>query len=374
MTRGSDETVLFLAGDVMTGRGIDQVLPHSVDPTLREPAIMDARDYVGLAEAASGPIEAPLSPRALWGFGLDVLEACAPDARLVNLETSATTAGAFSREKSVHYRMHPANGDTLSAAGLSACALANNHVLDFGADGLVDTLKTLREVGVKPCGAGRDLAEARRPAAIPARSGARVRVAAVGSGSSGIPASWAAARSRPGVDRLPDLAEDTAREVADRLAEGRGPGDIAVVSIHWGGNWGYEVTPDMRGFARALVDAGVDVVHGHSSHHIRPIEVYRERLILYGAGDLITDYEGIGGFEDYRGDLGAMIFPALAADGALRRLWIQPTRMRRLRLSAPSREDEGDFLALLNRISAPHGAQFSAGEGGGVALARADEV
>ena len=73
-------------------------------------------------------------------------------------------------------------------------------------------------------------------------------------------------------------------------------GDLLLVSIHRGGNWGYEVPKAHKSFAHRLIDeARVDVVHGHWSHHVRPIEVHRGKLILYGCGDFINDYEGIGG-------------------------------------------------------------------------------
>lgn len=356
---GDGELKVFLAGDVMTGRGIDQILPRPSEPELREPATGDARDYVALAEAASGPIPAPAPPGHIWGYGLDVLGARAPDAGVVNLETSVTTAGAFSPDKQVHYRMNPRNTGVLALPGLDACALANNHILDFGPDGLSDTLAALRAIGVEPVGAGRDLAEARRPAAILSTARSRIWVAAIGSGTSGIPPSWAATADGPGVNRIPDLSEDTARDVAGRLTRRRVGGDVALVSIHWGSNWGFSIDADMQRFARALIDGGVDVVHGHSSHHIRPIEIYKERLILYGAGDLITDYEGIRGYEHYRGEIGAMYFPTLSPrDGALLDLEIVPTRMKGLGLRAPSREDARWLLDTLNRVSAPYGARF----------------
>jgi poly-gamma-glutamate capsule biosynthesis protein CapA/YwtB (metallophosphatase superfamily) len=89
---------------------------------------------------------------------------------------------------------------------------------------------------------------------------------------------------------------------------------------------GYAIPPSHRAFAHALVDeAGVDLVHGHSSHHPKAIEVYRNRLILYGCGDFITDYEGIAGYESFRDDLVLMYLPALSArDGALARLTLVP--------------------------------------------------
>ena len=144
--------------------------------------------------------------------------------------------------------------------------------------------------------AGRDAGQARRPAAVPVPGGGRVVHLLLRDGpSSGIPPGWAAAPGRAGVDLLPDLSDATADELTGRARAAGGPGDVVVVSIHWGSNWGYEVGREQVRFAHRLIDGGVDLVHGHSSHHPRPIEVFRGKLILYGCGDCINDYEGITG-------------------------------------------------------------------------------
>src|SRR3990172_4508531 len=152
-------------------------------------------------------------------------------------------------------------------------------------------------------------------------SGGRLLVFALGSETSGIPPSWAATERSPGVELLDDLSPATASRAASRLRERKRPGDVAIASIHWGTNWGYEGPSSFVHFAHRLVDAGFDVIHGHSSHHVRPIEVYRDRLILYGCGDFIDDYEGIEGYEAFRDDLALMYFATLdAASGELAEL------------------------------------------------------
>src|SRR5215472_1712940 len=137
---------LFLCGDVMTGRGIDQALPHPVSPILYEPYVRDAREYVALAEKAAGPIPRPLSADYIWGHALQELECGRLDLRIVNLETAITSAETPWPGKGIHYRMHPQNIGCLTAAQISACALANNHLLDWGYDGLLKNRKpwTLR--------------------------------------------------------------------------------------------------------------------------------------------------------------------------------------------------------------------------------------
>jgi len=114
---------LFLCGDVMTGRGIDQALPHPANPILYEPYVHDAREYVHLAEKAHGPIPRPLSFDYIWGDALQELEDAQMDLRLVNLETAITSAETSWSGKAIHYRMHPQNIGCLSAARISACTL-----------------------------------------------------------------------------------------------------------------------------------------------------------------------------------------------------------------------------------------------------------
>ncbi|HUH91770.1 MAG TPA: CapA family protein [Casimicrobiaceae bacterium] len=341
---------LFLCGDVMTGRGIDQVLPHPGEPALYEPYVRSAIEYVRLAEEESGPIPKPVGFDYVWGDALAELARRRPDARIVNLETAVTTSGEPWPGKGVHYRMHPANVPCLAAAALDCCVLANNHVLDWGYAGLAQTLDTLHGAGLRVAGAGRDAAEAATPATIDLPAGGRVLVFAYGMPSSGVPSEWAAAQNRPGIN----FVDESSLAIAERVAAGvrarRRAGDIIVASIHWGENWSYAIAASEREFAHRLIDGGVDTVHGHSSHHVKGIEVYRDRPILYGCGDLITDYEGIHGHEAFRGDLALMYFPTFdTASGKLSRLELTPLRVRRLRLAHASEADAGWLIGVLNR-------------------------
>ncbi|HEX7080447.1 MAG TPA: CapA family protein [Gammaproteobacteria bacterium] len=343
-------TLLFLCGDVMTGRGIDQVLPHPSDPRLHEPYVRDARTYVELAERANGAIPRPASFAYIWGAALADLARVAPDARIVNLETSVTRSGAYWPGKGIHYRMHPANVGCLTAAGIDCCVLANNHVLDWGFDGLVETLDVLRGAGIRTAGAGRNLGEAQAPASIELGAG-RVLVFACGAATSGIPSAWAATESAPGVRLLSDLSRAAARRLSRYIEPLKAAGDVVVVSVHWGGNWGYAIPEDERIFAHELIDGGcVDVVHGHSAHHAKGIEVYRGKLILYGCGDFLTDYEGITGHERYRGDLSLMYFVTLdASSGRLQRCEITPLKMLRFSLQRAADADAAWLAAMLTR-------------------------
>lgn len=346
----SASLTLFLSGDVMTARGIDQILPHPGDPTLHEDYAKSARDYVTIAERANGSIPAPVGFAYIWGAALDEFRHTKPDFRIVNLETAITSSDDYWPGKGIHYRMHPGNIECLTAAGIDCCALANNHILDWGYSGLAETLRTLQQAGIAATGAGPTLEDARAPAILSREDGRRALVFSFGLSSSGIESRWAATGERPGVSLLPDLSADSSGEVGRQVARYKQAGDIVVASIHWGGNWGYGIPGQAQRFARELIDhCGVDAVHGHSSHHPKGIEVYKNRPIIYGCGDLLNDYEGIRSHSEYRPDLALMYFPVFSDNGQLERFTLTPMQIRHFRLQRPGSHDTDWLAAMLNR-------------------------
>lgn len=354
---------LFLCGDVMTGRGIDQALPYSVDPVLYEGYVKDAGDYLLLAQRANGAIDTPLSYEYIWGDALEVWQKNSPALKLINLETSVTTHDEPWPGKGIHYRMHPENVAVLTAAGIDHCSLANNHTLDWGRPGLEETMQTLKSAGIAYSGVGNNAEEAAEASVLDAGNG-RVLVFSYGSPTSGVPGMWTAEPGFSGVNLLPDLNEKEVRTIRDRVKSSKKTGDIVIFSIHWGGNWGYEIPARHREFAHQLIDqAGVDIIYGHSSHHPKGIEVYKEKLIVYGAGDFITDYEGIQGHQEYRGELTLMYFPELDPEtGKLKSLKLVPMEVKKFRLNHAGSEEvkwlqnmldrEGNILGTKVRIDA----------------------
>lgn len=341
---------LFLCGDVMTGRGIDQILPHPCNPILYESYVQDARDYVLLAERMNGPIPKPAALSYIWGDALAEMASHAPDLRIINLETSITSSNDY-WPKGINYRMNPENIGCLKAAAIDCCTLANNHVLDWGYGGLIETLETLEANGIGYAGAGRNYDQATAPKVMVLPGKGRVLLFSFGAGSSGIPARWAASRRRSGINLLTDLSTHAVNRIAEVIDNYRRPGDIVVASIHWGGNWGYRIPREQRRFAHELIDkAGVHLIHGHSSHHPKGVEIYHGRPILYGCGDFINDYEGISGNEQYRSELGLMYFVSFEVDSKnLAAIELTPTRMRRFRVNRASREEAEWLKQLLDR-------------------------
>ncbi len=358
--RAPGTVTVALCGDVMLGRGIDQILPHPGDPRLYEPYVASAVEYVALAERANGPIPRPVDFAYVWGDALEVFLSDRLDARIVNLETSITTSEDHV-PKGINYKMHPENVRCLNAAAIDCCVLANNHVLDWGLAGLFETLDTLARAGIRSAGAGRDAAQAQAPAVLNPPGTGRVLVFAFGSVTSGIPTDWAAGVSRPGVNLLTDFGERTVARIARQAESARRPGDLLVASIHWGGNWGYAVPREQRNFAHALIDrAGFHVVHGHSSHHAKGIEVYKGCPILYGCGDFLTDYEGISGYEAFRDDLAVLYLCRFCpSTGRLSALTLVPYQIRNFRLNAISPEDAVWLRDVLARESARFGTGLS---------------
>jgi poly-gamma-glutamate capsule biosynthesis protein CapA/YwtB (metallophosphatase superfamily) len=359
--RGPSASVLtlFFSGDVMLGRGIDQILPQPSDPRLFESHVTSATKYVELAEAASGPIPRSVDFSYVWGEALAAINAQRPDFRIVNLETSITKSGT-ALAKGINYKMNPDNVGCLMAMHIDCCVLANNHVLDWGRAGLIETLATLEGAPIVEAGAGRTLRDAAAPAVLTAGGDGRVLVFGFGAASSGIPSDWAAGSDHPGINLVADFSDREVLQAASALAAAKRSGDLAIASIHWGSNWGYRIEPQQPRFARALIDtAGFDVVHGHSSHHPRAIEIYRQKLILYGCGDFINDYEGIAGYQEFRDDLViAYLATCSRSSGSLVELRLLPFQIKKFRLTRAAPRDVAWLQTTLDRECARFGTRI----------------
>ncbi len=361
----NDEINILLAGDVMLGRGIDQILPYPGDPKLHETwrQVGDAGVYVDLSQKRYGSIPDIRDTGYIWGDILAEIEALDPDLRLINLETAVTCQGSPWPNKRIHYRMNPRNIDVLKHAKIDFCALANNHVLDWGYAGLDETITTLDKSGIRYAGAGESIDQAGMPAILPVNGKGRIIVISMATTSSGVPVDWGAGHQRGGMN-LVDLNEFWINRIRDSIAAIRQPGDITVASIHWGGNFGHEIHPNQRHFAHKLItESGIDLIHGHSSHHVREVELYEGKLVMYGCGDLINDYEGIPKKPEnafYEPDLGLLYFAKLSAsNGKLRSLEIVPTHMQQRRLMRGNAGEARRLSDILNREGTKSGTSVA---------------
>ncbi|OIP44420.1 MAG: capsular biosynthesis protein [Fibrobacteres bacterium CG2_30_45_31] len=246
---------LVFVGDVMLGRLVN--------------------DY--LQEA---PLEYP------WGDTLGIFQDA--DFRFCNLECVISDKGEpWTRTPKVfHFRSDAKNIETLKAAKIDTVSLANNHVLDYSKEALADMLRILRKNKILYAGAGEGLAEAKRPAIIN-KAGSGIELFAVTDNEP----DWQAGIDRPGTFYLPmDIRDKMAQVFLEDIKEEETRGGLIAVSLHWGGNWGYEPPRKHIDFAHALVDTGADIVLGTSPHVFRGIEIYKRKPIFYSLGDFIDVY------------------------------------------------------------------------------------
>ena len=138
--------------------------------------------------------------------------------------------------------MNPENIGCMTAAKIDVCSLANNHVLDWGYEGLKETLATLGKAKIKSVGAGMDVKEAAAPAITEVEGKGRVIVFAYGSPTSGVRLNWGATENKPGVNLLPDFSEASVRRIGAGIRFVKKEKDIVVFSLHWGVNWGMTST------------------------------------------------------------------------------------------------------------------------------------
>ncbi|WP_445153403.1 CapA family protein [Arthrobacter sp. Hor0625] len=287
-------------------------------------------------------------PEYPWGDTLPVLRRA--DLRIANLECVLADGGAPEPGKVFTFRSDLENMHALAAAGIDAVSLANNHVLDYGADAFREMLPALDAAGILHAGAGEDLAAAQRPAVLRAGGTAVGFVAFTDNEPD-----WDAAARSPGVHYVPvSRLGDRVERLLELVREASSGVQLLIVSAHWGGNWGSDVPPEHRSLARRLVDAGADVVFGHSPHIVRGVEFYRGRPVIYGAGDFIDDY-AVDPVE--RNDR-SFIFLLEADDGVPHLLRLFPTVIAGFQARL-ARGDARDSAARMTRLCAVLGTAGS---------------
>jgi poly-gamma-glutamate capsule biosynthesis protein CapA/YwtB (metallophosphatase superfamily) len=231
-----------------------------------------------------------MQPEEVWG---DVLPHLAQaDLRIVNLECALTNhLQPWTRtEKMFHFRADPDAVRVLQAARIDACALANNHILDYEERGLRDTLRMLNVAGIRHAGAGANAAEAAAPGMLEVQGAEHCRVALL-SYTDNEP-DFAAGAEHPGTNYLEvSLQQEMLARIANGIAQARAQGaDLVVFSNHWGANFVERPSAEFRSFARHVIELGADIYHGHSAHICQGIEIYQGKPILYDTGNFIDDY------------------------------------------------------------------------------------
>jgi poly-gamma-glutamate synthesis protein (capsule biosynthesis protein) len=227
--------------------------------------------------------------------------------------------------KAFYFRAPPAAGQALGDAGVKLVSLANNHILDYDVQGLLETLRILDAHGIAHAGAGADLDAALAPAIVE-RDGVRIGMAAFCDHQ----ADFAASPAHPGMAWL-DLHDEAA--AIDAFARALAPLRAAgvrwpILSLHWGPNMVSEPSNRQRRLARAAIEAGWKIVYGHSAHVFQGVELYEDCPILYATGGLVDDYAVDPAFRNDH----QLLFELQLGDDALARIVMHPLFIRRCRV------------------------------------------
>lgn len=294
---------LVLLGDVMIGRLIDALLPTSI---AREAPASDPESVAHLVDHSillKYPELKSYDYHSPWGNSLSLLRSA--DIVLANLETALTISEQKWEPKVFNYRSHPENVKCLTNIGMGDgkkrgyVSLANNHTLDWEVKGLVETVKTLSDAGVDFAGAGRTQEEAERPASL--------QLGGMKQGTvqwnvncwsfSDHPCEWKGVKTFNFIDYTSQGREKLRSQILAEQSNQRNEEGtkqkltLKIVSMHWGPNYRWRPAREIVELAHWLVDdCDIDIIHGHSSHHVQGIEIYNGKLIVYGCGDFVDDY------------------------------------------------------------------------------------
>jgi poly-gamma-glutamate synthesis protein (capsule biosynthesis protein) len=213
-----------------------------------------------------------------WGNVLPYLRK--PGVNIINLE-AALTGSSRQVPKVFNFKADPNKVITLREAHIQAVNIANNHILDFDEEGLLETIRILDRAGIQHAGAGRTLAEARKPAVIKC-NGLKIGLIGCTDNEPG----WKS-NGHPGVYYVG--MQDTA-ELENDIKKLRKEVDFIILSAHVGPNMVESPDKEKIEFAHQLIDLGVDIIHGHSAHIFQGIELYNNGLIIYDWGDFMDFY------------------------------------------------------------------------------------
>lgn len=299
-------------------------------------------------------------PEHPWGDTLPVFREA--DLRFCNLECAVSDRGQpwSMTPKAFHFRTDAKNVAVLKAANIDAVSLANNHALDFEYEALYDTLDILDRSKIAHAGAGRNIAEASRPAILSA-NGLRVAFIAFTDNEPG----WEAGEDKPGVYYVPiDINDRRADGLFDRVRKARASSDMVIVSAHWGPNWGYRPVTDHIPFARALVDAGAGVVFGHSCHVFQGVEVYKGAPVIYSAGDFIDDYA----VDEVEKNDESFIFTARFEEGGFLGMTLRPTIIAGFQARLARAPRAGLISAKMQTLCAGFGTATELNKAGGLLM------
>ncbi len=279
-----------------------------------------------------------VAPTYIWGDLLPTLRS--NDVNIVNLET-ALTRSTQRVPKVFNFKADPKHVQALIAGNIHVVNNANNHVLDFGIEGLKETIETLDRAGILHVGAGLNAQEAARPAIIE-KNGLKIGVL----GYTDNEPSWKAGANKPGTNYI--SIEHDRQRVQEDIKKLKPEVDLIIITLHWGPNWQERPPQAFRDLTHAMIDAGADVIHGHSNHVFQGIEWYKDKLILYQTGDFVDDYA----IDPSQRNDRSFLFIIEVYDKSLEKLSLVPTIIDNMQVNAANARDARESLGRMQRLSA----------------------
>ena len=313
----SDNSIIIgFAGDVMIGRGVDAAIANN-------------------------------GYRYPWGNVLPLLEKT--DINIINLE-AALTNSTKKVYKTFNFKATPDRIETLTTAKVTVANLANNHILDFSEEGLIETIQALNDTGIVHTGAGRNDKEAKKPVILSVKD-KKLGVLGFTDNEPG----WKAGDSWGGVNYIDISNNGDCERALMAIAELRKETDLLIISIHWGPNMQAEPEQYFIDFAHAMIEKGADIIHGHSAHNFQGIEVYQHKLILYDTGDFLDDYA----VDPFLRNDHSFLFKVEVSQKRIEKLVLVPVLISHCQVNLATNEDYKWSIERMQKLSANFGTEVS---------------
>lgn len=278
-----------------------------------------------------------------WGNMISLMRES--DLNVINLETTLTTSER-KVPKVFNFKASPDKVQSLKEANIDVVNIANNHILDYSEEGLLETVQVLDKAGIYHTGAGRNSEEAQK-AVIVDVDGISIAVLGMTDNEAG----WKAGK-RPGTYYC-DFKDF--KVVKDKIVELKSRADILVLSVHWGPNMNERPYDHFRRFAHQAIDHGADIIHGHSAHIFQGVEHYQNGLILYDTGDFVDDYVVDPTLRNDR----SFYYRCIVSNEGVRELKLVPVIISDMQVNKADAETGKWSIDRIRKLSAELGTEIS---------------
>jgi|BioPla2DNA2_1021312.scaffolds.fasta_scaffold11733_3 poly-gamma-glutamate synthesis protein (capsule biosynthesis protein) len=288
----TDSMTIFIVGDILLDRGVgEKIEAHGPDyPYLKVKNILPKADIV---------------------FG--------------NLECPITSTGIPALKKPYYlFKAHPNNSDALSNSGFTVLNLANNHTMDYGREGIMNTIAFLEKSGIKTVGAGKDKNIAHKPLYMEV-SGTTIGFLSL----SAFPTEGYVFSAKK-----PDVAQLDIEALADEVKSAKVNCDVLIVSFHWGTEFENYPTQNQKQAAYISVENGADLVIGHHPHVLQGMEYYTGTPIFYSLGNFVFDNQEPIGTDE------TIILKVVINDKSIKNLQIAPIKIVKCQPTIPENTNE----------------------------------